>query len=98
MTAAKKITIKNLAEEFEILKEEVKELSPLKQKWADLEENLEKAMSDKIGDFEQESSGMLLKCKKCERSFESVKELKKHHKETHPGEIKCDMFRNIFKE
>ena len=96
MTAAKKMTIKILAEEFEKLKEEVRELRPLKQKVLDLEEKLEKATSDKRVDVEEETSGMLLKCKTCERSFESVKELKKHHKEKHPGEIKCVICSEIF--
>ena len=89
MTATKKMTMRILAEEFEKLKEEVIELRPLKQKVADLKEKFEKAMSDKIVNTEEESSGMLSKCKKCGRSFESVRELKKRHKEKHPGEKKC---------
>ena len=36
------------------------------------------------------------KCKTCERSFESVKELKKHHKEKHQGAIKCVICSEIF--
>ena len=94
--AATKMTIKNLAEEFKKLKDEVQELRPLKQKVADLEEKLEKAIKDKTIDVEKESPEMLLKCQKCERSFESMKELKKHFKEKHPGETKCEICSETF--
>ena len=90
MSAVKKMTIKTLAEEFEKLKEEVLELRPLKKKVADLEEKLNKALTDKkVNVEEEEPSENHLKCKICERSLPSVNELKKHIKEKHPKEIKC---------
>ena len=47
MSAAKKITLKSLAEEFEKLKEEVIELRPLKKKVFELEGELKKVNSDR---------------------------------------------------
>ena len=90
MTTVKKMTIKTLAEEFEKLKEEVIELRPLKKKVADLEEKLDKALTDKkVNVEEEEPLEKHEKCKICERSFPSVNEIKKHIKERHPKEIKC---------
>ena len=43
MSAAKKLTLRSLAEEFDKLKEEVIELRPLKQKVVELEEQLKKS-------------------------------------------------------
>ena len=90
----KKLTLKILAEEFEKIKEEVKEFRPLKQKVVELEECL-KANLDKVNDtgessprencnqiFEdnekKESTRKSWKCKKCETCLESSKDLKKH--------------------
>ena len=91
MTAIKKMTVKNLAEEFEKLREEVYELRPLKKKVAELEELLKKVMVDKQVDVDDrvESSRPNFKCKKCEVSPKSVKELNQHIKDKHPQEIKC---------
>ena len=88
MTAAKKMTIKSLAEEFEKLKEEVEELRPLKQKVAMLEEKLQKVYCDKQVDDKEESGRKNFECKKCDTVVESLKELKKHRTK-HPTEIKC---------
>ena len=56
------MTIKIFAEEYK-KKGEVKELRLVKQKVSDLEEKLNKAMTDKIVDDEEEKSGRDLKCK-----------------------------------
>ena len=47
MSAAKKITLKSLAEDLENLKEEVLELRPLKKKVVELKEELKRVNSDR---------------------------------------------------
>ena len=91
MTAAKKITVKSLAEEFEKLKEEVEELRPLKQKVAYLEEKLKMVHLN-----DENVTKSYVKCKKCEMPAESVKELKTHMKVKHPVEVSCKICAESF--
>ena len=69
MSAAKKITLKSLSEEFEKLKEEVIELRPLKKKVVELYEELKKVNSDRAEELKMlekrivDINGKLQPCK-----------------------------------
>ena len=94
----KKMTIRMLADEFEKLKEEVQELRPLKQKVAELEDKLKKVYCDQHLDVdnEEDKSKKYWKCKRCETSVKSAKDLKKHIKNKHPAEINCTKCEETF--
>ena len=88
MTGVKKVTVKILSEEVEKLKEQLnKDVTELKQKVNDLETILETYIIDKgkkeilsLNEFD---------CKKCDKSFDSAKNLKMHISNIHPSTIEC---------
>ena len=91
MTALKKKTIKSLSEELEVLKEQVKEILVLRQKVTDLERAVNDLANDKRinqDQYENETTEQF-KCRKCEKTFDSRKILKKHIAEVHAEKIKC---------
>ena len=96
MSAAKKLTLRSLAEELEKVKEEVVELRPLKQKVVELEEQLKKINSDKGIDTSEHVQRTNLECKKCKASIGSRKELKRHIKEHHITHIQCALCDDTF--
>ena len=97
MSAAKKLTLRSLAEEFNKLKEEVIELRPLKQKVVELEEQLKKRVnSDRGIDASENLPRKDLECKKIPVYIGSRKELKRHIKEHHITEIHCKLCDDTF--
>ena len=60
MTGGKKVTVKSLGEELELLKEQVKEMSTLKQKVNDLGKIIENMKLDR------NTNKNVLKCRKCD--------------------------------
>ena len=95
MTTVKRATIKSLSLELENLKEQLKEFHIFKMKVEKLEEtigNMNKNDKPDLGNKDAVSRNKLeqiFKCKKCDKSSESARSLKKHVVETHSKEIKC---------
>ena len=99
MTGEKKQTMKSLSQEILILKEQVKEIDPLKQKVLELIEMIKnlniKENNEERNSF-QEIPQVVIKCKLCEIAFETKTKLKKHIKETHPSKIECQKCDKVF--
>ena len=92
MVGEKKPSIKSLSLDILTLKEEVKQIEPLKQKVSDLMKIIKdlKIRRSKVEEnVKKEKQQGVLKCKICEQAFESIKKLKKHLKEMHPKRIAC---------
>ena len=92
MVGEKKETVKSLSQEILILKEQVKQIDPLKQKLLDIlkvVENLKKRNDITEVASDKESQQDRIICNKCEITFASKKKAKKHNLETHPQQIKC---------
>ena len=49
-----------------------------------------------MNDGREESLRVNFKCKKCERSLQSLKDLEKHFKDKHHEEIKCEICSETF--
>ena len=107
MTTMRKMTVKSLGEELDILKERVKEIEVLKEKVKeipvlkqtvkDLVNTIKNLEEGKINGREnKETTLQLLKCRKCESIFENRKELKKHVSSEHVTAIKCKSCERIF--
>ena len=99
MTGEKKQTMKSLSQEILILKEQVKEIDPLKQKVLELLEmikNLNIKENYEVRTFVKEIAQVAIKCKICERDFATKKILKKHNLEIHPTKIKCQDCDKVF--
>ena len=79
--------LKSVKDELKITKEELKEV---KQVTGRVEDN---SNSNKIL---EKNSGSEVKCKNCDKTFNSKKELKLHSKTDHTQEIKCKLCENIF--
>ena len=99
MTGEKKQTMKSLSQEILFLKEQVKEIDPLKQKVSELLEMI-KNLNIKENDTDINSVKEIVhianKCDICERSFTTKKKLKKHIQETHPTKIECQTCDKVF--
>ena len=90
MTGVRKTTIKSLSEEMEVLKEQVKEIVVLKQKVTELEKIVKDYQGIKNSDHRNiDVCKDNLKCKKCDKSFNTKKSLKTHMREIHPLKIQC---------
>ena len=82
----KKMSIKSLTEEFEIMnKVMLEEVSNLKE----TVKELQKAVQELKGNNPENASRRAIKCRNCESTFETIKNLKKHSSENHPSEVKC---------
>ena len=95
MSRVKKMTIKSLSEEMEIIKkDQAKEINDLKSRVIELEKTVEHLKSNKNRNSESQTTQHnmkdLEKCKQCDQSFTSTRNLKKHLIEIHPRKIKCD--------
>ena len=110
MSAAKKMTVKNLSEEFFKLKDEVTELASLKNKIFELENSLKQCNDEKeilkakfealeqkvnnVGHASKKDQSDKIhsrnknECQKCDESFISKNDLKKHMIEKH-NSLKC---------
>ena len=94
-----RLTIKILSEEVD------KELKKLKQIVTSLENRLdgseqkvkylEEKLAQKAGETENLDE-MHIKCKFCEETFISKRNLKKHLRDSHPIQIKCNDCTEIF--
>ena len=98
-----KLSLKSLQTEMNVLREELKgvkdELNNVKEELKELkivtskerkEENLNTYKS------QERSSESDVKCKNCDKTFNSKKDLKLHTKRDHPQEIKCKLCDNVF--
>ena len=101
MVGEKKETVKSLSQEILILKEQVKQIDPLKQKLLDIlkvVENLKKRNDITEVASDKENQQDRIRCNKCEITFASKKKAKKHNLETHPQQIKCKNCDKVFKK
>ena len=80
----KKITIKSLGEEINILKEKVKQIDVLQEKVKEIPvlkqtvKELEKTIENLERNKKKETIINNLKCRKCELNFETRRDLKEH--------------------
>ena len=82
----KKMTIKSLTKEFEIMKKVMlEEVSNLKE----TVKELQKEVQELKGNNPENASSWAIKCRNCESTFETIKNLKKHSSVNHPSEVKC---------
>ena len=87
------MTVKSLAEELNKLKEQLKDYETLKVKLDNLEIELKHLKrNEKPITNEKE----VIKCKKCDQIFDSMKTLKKHDIEAHAVALKCKLCRQTF--
>ena len=84
----KKMTVKSLTEEVEMIKEQLKEIEFLRKKVKDLEKTVA-TLTDQGNRTNKNDESQFRKCNKCDQSFVSVKNLKKHIQESHPTSLKC---------
>ena len=94
-----KLSLKILNDEFKQMKEELKEVKYLKEKVSLLEKRLAES-EIKTKKFEENPSKNLDKdinqCKKCDKSYDSGKNLKMHLRDMHPITIQCSFCENSF--
>ena len=91
MNGGKKVSLKSLGQELEIIKEQVKEISVLKEKVSNLEEIIENMKVN--GSSRKETKNKeKLNCRKCDKIFECKKLLKNHIREIHPSSIQCKLY------
>ena len=90
--AAKKITVKTLGEDLDVVKEQVKEINTLKLIIEDLRAEVNELKRERQVRTEVECFA----CKKCESSFKSSKMLKQHILELHPKLISCKICEQSF--
>ena len=88
-------TIKSLSQEICILKEQVKEIEPLKKTVVDLVKIVENLKIDNNfiqvqGKSVRENLQEVTKCNECDKTFESKTKFKKHKLEIHQTKIKCN--------
>ena len=93
-----KMTVKSLGQELEIIKEQVKEIQLLKQRVSDLEKTVENLKSQGNEPTKTEDDKPAIKCKKCEQTFTSMKNLKKHMIESHPINLDCKLCDKTFQK
>lgn len=92
MVGEKKPRIKSLILDVLTLKEQVKQIEPLKQKVLELMKVIEHLkMQRKVGgeNSTKENQQLVFKCNTCEFFFETNKKLKKHYDQMHPTRIEC---------
>ena len=92
MAGSKKVTVKSLSDELAIVKEELKEMQFLKQKFQELETEI-RALKDNGETVEEHRE---IQCRKCRETFPSMRNLKKHIKRSHPKEIECQHCEQTF--
>ena len=88
MAGTKKLTLKTISEELKIVKEQAEQIFVLKERINKLE-NIIEDMKQKQNDDRKTNSRDLFKCRKCDETFQSNKNLKKHVSESHPLSINC---------
>ena len=82
--------IKEKVKEIEVLKEKVREVPVLKQTVTELKQTIENLENGKTKDIPKKESTMdIKKCKKCELTFGTRRDLKKHMNTDHEPIIKC---------
>ena len=102
MAAMKKITIKSLGEEINILKEKVKQIDVLQEKVKEIPvlkqtvKELEKTIENLERNKKKETIINNLKCRKCELNFETRRDLKEHISTDHVQRSKCQSCDKMF--
>ena len=86
----KKMTVKDLSEEFQTCKEQVKEIPYLKQTIFKLLAIVEALKTQEVPVLTNLHEVQLFECRKCDYTSSSKKSLKKHVKDQHPARIQCD--------
>ena len=100
MSGVKKITMKSLSKELEKVKEEVKEIHSLRKEVSTLKEtiaNLKGSNTVSVGNKTSNSS-IRIKCKQCDETFQSKKDLKMHLVEIHEKKVNCKTCDKVFSE
>ena len=95
MAGTKKLTLKTLSEELKIVKEQAEQISVLNERINKLE-NIIEDMKQNQNDDRKTNSRDVLKCRKCDKTFQSNKSLKKHVSENHPLSINCKTCKDSF--
>ena len=93
MSGAKKMTVKSLSEELEVLKDQMKEFIILKETVKELKEEI-KVLKSKKSETKENGS----KCRKCDDTFNSKINLMKHISEIHPHTIECKYCEQTFRQ
>ena len=93
--AGKKMTVKSLTEEVERIKEQLKEIEFLRQKVKDLEKTVA-TLTDEGNRTNKIDESQFRKCNKCDQTFITGKNLKKHIQEYHPTRLKCQLCDQTF--
>ena len=84
----KKMTVKDLSEELQAVKEQVKEIPYLKQTIVKLLAIVETLKTQEVPVVN--NSNEVFKCRKCDYTSSSKKSLRKHVIDQHPAKIQCD--------
>ena len=93
MTKSKRVTIKDLMEEIEKLKVKSQEVDSLRKRIADLEKDFYNLKSKNGYEFTEITPEEKVECKKCDKMFTSVNDLKKHDKSTYSDSNKLYFLR-----
>ena len=95
MAGSKKLTMKNLSEELEIVKEQAKQISILMERIDKLENTIEEMKLDKNGQGKDQSRDKF-ECRKYDKKFQSYATPKKHVSKDHPLSINCKTCKDSF--
>ena len=96
MSGQKKKTVKELSEELEVIKEQVREIPQLKKTIVELLAVVETLKSKESGTVNNTNDVQAFNCRKCDDTFNSKKTLKKHIQELHPSRVACDSCDKVF--
>merc|ERR1712243_136296 len=97
MPNSKRVTIKDLMEEIEILKIKNQEVDILKKKIADLEKEFQSIKTKNEYQSAETISRGKVPCTKCDKMFCTTNDLKKHEKSKHSStQIKCKSCESVF--
>ena len=97
MTKSKRVTIKDLMEEIEKLKVKSQEVDSLRKRIADLEKDFYNLKSKNGYEFTEITPEKKVECRKCDKMFTTVNDLKKHDKSKHTQTpINCTSCESVF--
>ena len=96
MAGQKKKTVKELTEELEVIKEQVREIPQLKKTIAELLAVVETLKSKESSSVTRTNDIQPFKCRKCDNTFNLKNDLKKHIQEQHPRRVECDFCEKVF--
>ena len=97
MTNSKRLTIKDVMEEIEKLRVKSLEVDNLKKRITDLENELISFKNKTRDESPEKMSQKIVLCKKCNETFKTVKDLRRHDKLNHTlTQIKCNSCEKVF--